>query len=92
MSDVGAMITVSGVVQGVGYRYFCIRKARELGLTGWVKNNNDSSVSVLAEGPRELIEALVKDMTIGPSASHVTAVNLNWEKFTGRFKDFDVSW
>ena len=38
MSSVGAELRVSGMVQGVGYRYFCYRKANDLGITGWVKN------------------------------------------------------
>lgn len=92
MSSVGALIKVSGVVQGVGYRYFAIRSARTLGVTGWVRNNDDSSVSVLAEGERGIIEILVKELTTGPAASNVTNVNIQWQEYTGQFTGFDVSW
>ncbi len=92
MSSVGALIKVSGVVQGVGYRYFAIHRARTLGVTGWVRNNDDSSVSVLAEGERGIIEVLVKELTIGPAASNVTDVNIQWQEYTGQFTGFDVSW
>lgn len=92
MSSVGALIKVSGVVQGVGYRYFAIRSARTLGVTGWVRNNDDSSVSVLAEGERGIIEVLVKELTTGPAASNVTNVNIQWQEYTGQFTGFDVSW
>ncbi len=91
MSSVGALIKVSGVVQGVGYRYFAIRSARTLGVTGWVRNNDDSSVSVLAEGERGIIEVLVKELTTGPAASNVTNVNIQWQEYTGQFTGFDVS-
>jgi len=92
VSSVGALIKVSGVVQGVGYRYFAIRSARTLGVTGWVRNNDDSSVSVLAEGERGIIEVLVKELTTGPAASNVTNVNIQWQEYTGQFTGFDVSW
>ena len=92
MSAVGALIKVSGVVQGVGYRYFAIRTARTLGVTGWVRNNDDSSVSVLAEGERGIIEVLVKELKIGPAASNVTDINVTWQAYTGQFTGFDVSW
>ena len=85
MSSVGALIEVSGVVQGVGYRYYCIRKARAMELAGWVRNNDNGSVSVMAEGERGIIEALVKELTIGPPASNVTDVRVLWQEFTGQF-------
>jgi len=92
LSSVGALIKVCGVVQGVGYRYFAIHRARTLGVTGWVRNNDDSSVSVLAEGERGIIEVLVKELTTGPAASNVTNVNIQWQEYTGQFTGFDVSW
>jgi acylphosphatase len=61
-------------------------------VTGWVRNNDDSSVSVLAEGERGIIEILVKELTIGPAASSVTDVTVQWQEYTGRFTGFDVSW
>ena len=56
MSSIGAIILINGFVQGVGYRYFCFDRARNLGLYGWVKNNPDCTVSVQVEGDRSLIE------------------------------------
>ncbi|XAS68192.1 acylphosphatase [Micrococcaceae bacterium Sec5.7] len=46
---------VTGVVQGVGFRYWTARKADELGLTGSVRNDDDGSVAVVAEGPQPVI-------------------------------------
>ena len=83
---------VKGLVQGVGYRFFVIRRAELLGLTGWVKNLPDRTVEVVAEGDRELLEELIKDLWKGPSAAQVTDVVVNWERYTGEFKNFDVRW
>lgn len=83
---------VKGLVQGVGYRFFVIRRAELLGLTGWVKNLPDGTVEVVAEGDRELLEELIKELWKGPSAAQVTDVVVNWERYTGEFKNFDVRW
>ena len=83
---------VKGMVQGVGYRFFVIRQAEILGLTGWVKNLSDGSVEVVAEGFREILDELVKELWKGPSAAHVSDVIISWERYTGEFKTFDVRW
>lgn len=83
---------VKGLVQGVGYRFFVIRRAELLGLTGWVKNLPDGTVEVVAEGDRELLEELIKELWKGPSAAQVTDVVVKWERYTGEFKNFDVRW
>ncbi len=49
---------VTGVVQGVGFRYATVHEARRLGLTGWVRNTDDGAVEVLAEGAPEDVAAL----------------------------------
>ncbi len=91
MSSVGAKILISGFVQGVGYRYYCLGQAKSLGLTGWVKNNQDSSVSVQVEGDKSLIESLIKELKIGPQSAVVNAVNIEWIEFKGVFSDFKVT-
>lgn len=91
MSSVAAELTVSGVVQGVGYRYFCHRRARDLNLTGWVKNNYDGSVSAYVEGDRGLIETFIVDLKTGPSSATVTDINVRWLPFTGKYHSFEVT-
>ena len=48
-----------GIVQGVGFRYYAVQKANQLGLTGWVKNLYDGSVEMEVEGQEELIDQLI---------------------------------
>lgn len=48
-----------GRVQGVGFRYYAVKKANQLGLTGWVKNLYDGSVEMEVEGQEELIDQLI---------------------------------
>ena len=65
---------VSGRVQGVFYRATCVRKAQELGLTGFAKNLADGRVEVLACGEATVVETFVKWLWEGSPASRVTAV------------------
>ena len=48
-----------GRVQGVGFRYYSVNKARQLGLTGWVRNLGDGSVEMEVQGPEEKIDELI---------------------------------
>ena len=91
MSSVRADLHVSGVVQGVGYRYYCYHRARNLNLTGWVRNSPDRTVHVVVEGNRGEIEAFIDELKVGPPASHVTDVKIEWQTFTGEFTDFDIA-
>ena len=91
MNQVGAEITVSGVVQGVGYRYFCYRHAVNLELTGWTKNDPDGSVFVFVEGDRGAIEALIDELKVGPFSASVTRVNVKWVEFTGKYDNFEIT-
>lgn len=49
-----------GRVQGVGFRFYAVNKARQLGLTGWVENLEDGSVEMEAQGEEEQIDALIQ--------------------------------
>ncbi|HWR83806.1 MAG TPA: acylphosphatase [Candidatus Deferrimicrobium sp.] len=91
MSAAGVQLTIRGMVQGVGYRYWCYRQATELGVTGWVKNNRDGTVAVMAEGDRGLLEELIGQLKVGPSHAQVTDIVVTWTAFTGRYTRFDVS-
>ena len=65
---------VRGRVQGVGFRWFVEREAHILGIAGWVRNNADSSVEVLAMGTRDQLAGLRSRLREGPRASRVDDV------------------
>ncbi|MBU8932772.1 MAG: acylphosphatase [candidate division Zixibacteria bacterium] len=90
MSSVGAELRIEGFVQGVGYRYFCLVHARNLDLTGWVKNNPDGSVLALVEGDRSRVESLIVELKIGPSSAVVKDISIKWLDLTGQYSDFKV--
>ena len=85
-----AEILVEGHVQGVGYRDYARRRAAVLGLAGWVMNLRDGRVRVRAEGPRVVIEKLVRALEKGPPLSRIDRVEVRWTAPTGRFAGFDV--
>lgn len=66
---------VRGRVQGVGFRWFVDYEARQLGVSGWVRNNIDGSVEVLAMGSGEQHAALRSKLRQGPRAARVDEVN-----------------
>jgi acylphosphatase len=90
LAAVRARISVSGRVQGVGYRAFTVRVATQRGLFGGVRNADDGRVELEAEGPKERILSLIEDLKVGPPASRVTAVKVEWVAATGRQTDFRV--
>ena len=66
---------VRGRVQGVGFRFFVEREAHILGIAGWVRNNFDGTVEVLAVGSREQLMGLRDRLRAGPRAARVDAVD-----------------
>ena len=81
---------VTGRVQMVMYRDFAQRKARKLGLGGFVHNENDGSVRVIAEGPREVLEYYIAYLHKGSVLSRVDHVEVAWARATGEYKDFII--
>ena len=68
---------VRGRVQGVGFRWFVEREAHMLGIAGWVRNNHDGSVEVLAQGTRDQLAGLHSRLREGPRAARVDAVEVS---------------
>ncbi len=83
-------VIVRGRVQGVGFRYSVLRKARELELNGWVANRDDGTVSLVAEGSRAALEKLLAYVQIGPPGASVRSVDIDWQSALGEFQEFDV--
>jgi len=87
---VRAEIIVKGLVQGVGFRYFVISKAKELNLFGYVKNQYDGSVLTVVEGNESLIKIMFDYLKIGPSHADVRDIKISWKNYVGEFSNFEV--
>ncbi|MCF6269271.1 MAG: acylphosphatase [Melioribacteraceae bacterium] len=87
---VKAEITVSGLVQGVGFRYFVYSKAQNLGLNGYTKNLFTGEVVTVVEGERYLVEELIDYIKIGPSHSYVKSHSVNWFEYKSEFTLFEI--
>ena len=90
MADARARVVVRGMVQGVGFRYWCRREAARNNLTGWVRNNIDGSVEAVFEGRRGDVERMIDSCREGPTSAEVTAAEVEWEKPTGEFEGFGI--
>jgi acylphosphatase len=82
---------ISGRVQGVFFRDATRRTARALGLGGVVRNVQDGSVHVIAEGNEEALRQLRAFCQKGPPSAVVQSVEESWKEPTGSFDDFDVT-
>jgi len=83
-------LTISGKVQGVGFRYFVLRQAQELGITGWVSNKPNGDVEALAQGEKADLEQFIAKVKEGPSFSRVEDVSLNWVKEAEQYFGFEI--
>lgn len=76
MSERKVRVSVSGRVQGVGFRYFVEREAIRLGVFGWVRNRRDGTVEAVFSGTAGQVEAMLKATKKGPPASDVDRVDV----------------
>ncbi|WP_187336126.1 acylphosphatase [Novosphingopyxis iocasae] len=67
-------LTVHGRVQGVWYRNWTVQAARDLALTGWVRNRKDGTVEIHAEGDADAIDRLIELAAAGPPAANVERI------------------
>ncbi len=81
---------VTGMVQGVSFRWFTQRRASELGLVGFVRNLSDGSVEFCAEGSRASLERLLDAVRAGPASAVVENVDADWSDASGEFHRFDI--
>lgn len=71
-------VIVHGSVQGVGYRWFAVHRARQHGIAGWIRNRPDGTVEAEAEGDLAALEALLADLRGGPAQAVVHRVDVDW--------------
>ena len=82
--------TVIGLVQGVFFRQSTQREAARLLLVGWVANQPDGTVRVVAEGDESALRQLLDYLHRGPAKAWVERVETSWTEATGEFTDFRV--
>ena len=83
---------ITGMVQGVGYRFFVLRAAARHQVLGTVRNMPDGGVEVIAEGEREDMDEFKKDLATGPSMAIVTDIDEIDLPVTGLYRDFRVDY
>jgi acylphosphatase len=88
----GVHARVYGIVQGVGFRYSTVMRARHLGLSGYARNMPDGSVEVVAEGSKRALGNLVSWLKKGPPTSEVDRVDHRFITPTGSYRGFGVEY
>jgi acylphosphatase len=87
-----AHVLISGIVQGVGYRFSTVHHAQQLGVSGWVRNLTDGRVEAIFEGHPETLDRMIAWCHQGPSSAQVTDVTVTYQPpqgltgFTTRYK------
>lgn len=81
---------VSGYVQGVSFRYYTVREAKRIGLSGFVRNIPSNGVEVVAQGKKTDLLRLVEWLKRGPSSSQVEKVEVEWQPESEEFNGFSV--
>jgi len=88
METVTRHLIISGRVQGVGYRFYMERRARELGVTGWVRNRRDGTVEAVIQGGRGAVETMISWARRGPPSAQVTDVRIS--EGSGEYGGFET--
>lgn len=83
-------VRFDGHVQGVGFRYTAMHLAAELSVQGFVRNEMDGSVTVVAEGPEDVLLSFVRRMRSSHLGRYIMKESISWSCPTGEFGDFSV--
>ena len=85
-----AEIIVNGLVQGVGFRYFVLRQAMGLHVTGYVRNLYTGEVQTIIEGETFEVKELIEYIKVGPFGAHVNKFTIDWSEATAEFTQFEI--
>lgn len=86
------ILIIQGRVQGVFFRDSARRQAKKLGLTGWVSNQEDGTVKIVAEGKQEDLEKFIRWCYNGPRIARIDKVGTQWQEATGQFNNFEIKY
>jgi acylphosphatase len=90
MAKMRKRVLISGIVQGVSFRYYTRSAARKAGVYGWVRNLSDGRVEAVFEGEQASVETVVNWCELGPRGGRVDSVQVFDETHKGEFSDFDI--
>ncbi len=90
MAKAGAHVYVSGMVQGVSFRYYTMQAAAHLSITGWVRNLPDGRVEAVFEGEQEDLDRMLAWCREGPRSARVEQVEILPQAWTGEFESFRI--
>ncbi|OGF13355.1 MAG: acylphosphatase [Candidatus Edwardsbacteria bacterium GWF2_54_11] len=82
---------ITGMVQGVGFRYYVSQQARHLGLAGYVRNLPDGSVEAEVEGEEDKLKQFIVALKAGPSGAVVEEVKVEWGEYGGRYRGVNIT-
>lgn len=92
MELIQGRLVFKGQVQGVGFRYFVLKKASWFGITGYVKNLVNGGVKVVAEGEKSEVEGFFREIRQGPVSAAINDIYEEWSPYTGNFETFQVEY
>ncbi|GAI12020.1 unnamed protein product [marine sediment metagenome] len=84
------IIKIYGQVQGVAFRYYTQDVARKLNLVGWVRNEGDGSVTIVAAGEKDKLKKFIDWCHNGPSIARIDKVEVKWMEPEAAFDDFSI--
>lgn len=85
-------VTYKGRVQGVGFRFNAEQAALGCGVTGWVRNEPNGDVMLVAEGPESCLSKLLDAVRECPVGRHITKQQIRWEPCRNEFTDFRIEY
>jgi len=91
-NKIRAHIIAKGKVQGVYFRQNAQRICNEYRVTGWVLNVDDGSVEAILEGDKNSVEDAIGWFKVGPPNAHVEKIELSYDKYSGEFQGFRISY
>lgn len=85
-------IFIYGRVHGVGFRFFTLEKAKEIGLKGWVQNNYDGSVEIMIQGEEEKLDLFVSEIEMGNELSIIEFIDIRQIYEEKEYKHFEIKY
>jgi len=92
MKYIQGRLVFKGHVQGVGFRYFVLKKASQFAVTGFVKNLYPNGVEVVAEGVKDEVERFFQEIREGPVSASIRDIVEEWSPYSGNYETFQVEY